>query len=65
VLNKYCDRSQRDWSGHTSNCRPNFPLNVSGDYIGLPLYIGWRRDLSMGPHKPLGKTDTRFTLVRQ
>lgn len=41
ALNKYFDRS-RSWSehthGYTSNCRPNFPLNVSGDYIGSSLY---------------------------
>lgn len=79
TLNKYFDKSQQGkrerksdspgipwmYYGYTSNCRPNFPLNVSGDYIGSLLYVSCvrRRDLSMELCKPLGKTDTRFTLV--
>lgn len=61
TLNKYFDKSQRGekereresdspgipwmYYGYTSNCRPNFPLNVSGDYIGLLLYVSRIHDV--------------------
>lgn len=34
-----CFRGGNSIHGYVDNCRPNFPLNISGDYIGFSLYF--------------------------
>lgn len=34
-----CFRGGNGIHGYIDNCRPNFPLNISGDYIGFSLYF--------------------------